>query len=432
MSKLIRETTIKWSPFSTRHLAYIRKALCSKINIAEGAIRSGKTIDNCYIAYRYLEHCEDRIHLATGSVLRNAKLNIGDCNGFGLEHLFRGRCRWGKYKDNDALYIYTKTGEKIVVFAGGGRADSYKGILGNSYGLWIATEINEHYDDEDSQISFIRVAMGRQIAAHEYKILWDLNPSNPNAAIYSKYIDKYREEGICNYEKFTLYDNASLSEERIKEIEQRYIPGTIWHTRDILGERCIAEGLIYEVFANNWRSYLIDKGALPQFGKIVAAVDWGGNGSAHAFAATGITADYSRVVSLASESWDALGTDADFIAKKFTAFCERVEKKYGRITEAYADSAEQILRNHLNLRGPIKLKNALKTGINDRIDLMALLLAQRRWFYTEDCDTLKKALMEARWDPKHPDERLDDGTSPIDPLDAHEYSIERYGKVLSR
>ena len=34
------------------------------------------------------------------------------------------------------MYIQTQTGEKIVIFAGGGKADSYKKILGNSYGLW--------------------------------------------------------------------------------------------------------------------------------------------------------------------------------------------------------------------------------------------------------------------------------------------------------
>jgi formylmethanofuran dehydrogenase subunit E len=64
------------------------------MNVAEGAIRSGKTIDHCIIAAMYLEECPDKIHLATGSTLGNAKLNIGVCNGFGLENLFRGRCKW--------------------------------------------------------------------------------------------------------------------------------------------------------------------------------------------------------------------------------------------------------------------------------------------------------------------------------------------------
>ena len=126
---------IEWKPFSDKHKLYINNALNNKMCVAEGAIRSGKTIDHCIIASMYLETCKDKIHLASGSTIGNAKLNIGVCNGFGLENIFRGRCHWGKYKDNEALYIGTQTGEKIVIFVGGGKGDSYKKILGNSYGL---------------------------------------------------------------------------------------------------------------------------------------------------------------------------------------------------------------------------------------------------------------------------------------------------------
>lgn len=124
--------TIQWKPFSKKHSEYIANALNNKMNVAEGAIRSGKTIDHCIIAAMYLEICPDKIHLASGSTIGNAKLNIGACNGFGLENLFRGRCKWGKFKDNEALYVYTQTGEKIVIFAGGAKADSYKRILGKT------------------------------------------------------------------------------------------------------------------------------------------------------------------------------------------------------------------------------------------------------------------------------------------------------------
>ena len=72
--------------------------------------------------------------------------NIGECNGFGLEYYFRGRNRWGKFKDNEALFVKTAVGERIVIFAGGGKADSFKKIRSNSYGMWIATEINLHHD----------------------------------------------------------------------------------------------------------------------------------------------------------------------------------------------------------------------------------------------------------------------------------------------
>lgn len=242
--------TIDWKPLSKKHRQYIKSALHNRMCVAEGAIRSGKTIDHCIIAAAYLEKCQDKIHLATGSTIANAKLNIGDCNGYGLEHLFRGRCRWGKYKDNEALYIQTANGEKVVIFAGGGKADSYKRILGNSYGLWIATEINEHYDSEDSRTSFIKVAFGRQVAANRPFVLWDLNPCNPSNRIYKQYIDAYKEDFVGGYlyQHFTIEDNAAISEERKREIESQYEPGSVWYRRDILGERCVAEGLIYPMY----------------------------------------------------------------------------------------------------------------------------------------------------------------------------------------
>ena len=54
-----------------------------------------------------------------------------------------------------------------------------------------------------------------------------------------------------------------------------------------------------------------------------------------------------------------------------------------------------------------------------------------RFFVTEDCGSLVKAFEEAVWDKESMlDERLDDGGSDIDSLDAFEYTIERDIKYL--
>ena len=101
---IIRRKTIPFN-FSEKHKAYIRKSAECMYNIAEGAIRAGKTVDNVFAFAHELKSAKDKLHLATGSTVANAKLNIGDANGFGLEYIFRGQCRWGKYKDNEALFI---------------------------------------------------------------------------------------------------------------------------------------------------------------------------------------------------------------------------------------------------------------------------------------------------------------------------------------
>lgn len=424
-------TTIKWQPFSQKHKDYIRNALRCKMSVAEGAIRSGKTIDHCVIAAAFLETCKDKIHLASGSTIANAKMNIGDCNGFGLEHLFRGRCRWGKYKDNEALFLQTKTGEKIVIFAGGGKADSYKKILGNSYGLWLATEINKHYDDDNSETSFIKVAFGRQVASLQPMILWDLNPSAPKSKIYSEYIDKYKTDfiGGYNYAHFTIHDNLSVSEQRLAEIESQYDKNSIWYRRDILGQRCVAEGLIYRQFADAPDKYRINmQDAINSVIVANIGVDFGGNGSATTFVCTGFSRGLQNVIPIFSER-HAEELNPEELNEKFANFVNLCYNTIKRPMNVYCDSAEQILirglkRTVLAKGLRVNVKNAQKNPIIDRIRLVNQLIAQSRLFYTNSAETVKNALIEALWDSKHDDRRLDDGTTDIDTLDAFEYSIE--------
>ncbi|MGN0745402.1 MAG: PBSX family phage terminase large subunit, partial [Aristaeellaceae bacterium] len=255
---MARKLTRQYHPvFSGKHLRYIRACRTNMYNIAEGAIRAGKTVDNVFAFCTELEDTPDRLHLASASTVATAKLNLIDCNGMGMEAIFRGRCRWGKYKGNDCLRVQTRTGMKIVIFAGAGKADSYKRIRGNSYGMWIATEINLHHD------SFIREAFNRTAAARLRKFFWDLNPSSPRAAIYTDYIDNYRDKhrsgqlpGGCNYERFTLADNAAITPQRVEEIRAQYTPGTVWYRRDIEGERCAVEGVIYQEYAGREEPFL--------------------------------------------------------------------------------------------------------------------------------------------------------------------------------
>ena len=425
-----KTATIPWGEFSPKHKAYIKQALRNRMCVAEGAIRSGKTIDHCIIAAAYLEETPDKFHLASGSTIGNAKLNIGVCNGFGLENLFRGRCRWGKYRDNEALFINTRTGEKIVIFVGGSKADSYKRILGNSYGLWIATEINEHFDSTDSRISFVKVASGRQIAAIQPFTLWDLNPCNPKASIYADYIDKYREQGLAGgyqYQHFTIKDNATITPERIAEIESRYDPNTVWYRRDILGERAVAEGLIYQLFADTPERFCVDD-INGRIHHAVIGVDFGGGTSAHAFCCLGY---YNRSIVVLDEYREAEALNPTKLEQDFVDFVRRCQMRW-LVTDVWCDSAEQTLINGLRAaaarnRLAVNIGNALKKPINDRIRALCILMGAGRFYCNNACKHTIDALKSAIWDSKKvtEDVRLDNGTTNIDSLDALEYAYER-------
>lgn len=451
--------------FGNRHKDYIRKCQYCTFNILEGAVRSGKTVDNVYAFAHELKTTPDKIHLATGSTMANAKLNIGDANGFGLEYIFRGQSHWGEYKGNDCLYICgpaTNYKQKIVIFAGGAYSDSFKKIRGNSYGMWIATEINLHHDNT------IKEAFNRQLAAKNRKIFWDLNPDHPKAPIYVDYIDKYarlNDEGKLlggfNFEHFTIYENINIPRERIAEIVSQYDEGSIWFIRDILGQRSIAEGLCYVKFATRFAAYtnamqrartsediqkakednpfLISKEKVLQylregrFGSINVGVDFGGNGSGHTFVATTNIDGFHKLIALRSERHIGDEIDPEVLSDLFIKFIKRIIADYGYVTYVYCDSAEQVLIRGLkaalisNLMGDIKIGNAIKARINDRINLKTKLDAQGRFYYVDgECDTLTEALSMAVWDSKKIElERLDNGSSDIDTLDAFEYTYER-------
>ncbi len=407
--------TIPWGKFSDKHKNYIKTALNYKQSVAEGAVRSGKTIDHCIIFSMYLETCEDKIHLASGSSLPNAKLNIGDCNGFGLEHIFRGRCRWGKYKSNEALFVQTKTGEKIVIFTGGGKSDSYKSILGNSYGGWIATEINEHYDCEDSRTSFIKVAMARQIASVHPFTLWDLNPSNPNADIYKNYIDKFMGLDWYRYEHFNIFDNATMSQKRIEEIKNKYDMNSVWYKRDILGERMVAEGLVFPYFANDCKPYLFKYQHLKEkmkeqgkrFSHLIIGIDFGDNGSKYSWHLTGFTNDWDYMWALdEGDMAKSNAIDATKFCKAFVRFYKRCIECYGYVEWIFPDSASNTLINTLRayfyaegLDGSI-IAPVKKNELADRPITVDSLLVTGRLKIEEHCKNLINALSELVWDEK--------------------------------
>ena len=445
--KVVKKKTIEFH-FSEKHREYIRRCRQCSYNVAEGAVRAGKTVDNIFAFAHELKTAPDRIHLATGSTVGNAKLNIGDCNGLGLEWIFRGQCHWGKYKDNEALFVKgpsTRWQQKIVIFAGGGKEDSYKKIRGNSYGMWIATEINLHHDKT------IKEAFNRQLAAKRLKVFWDLNPDNPRAAIYSEYIDRYQKQqeagkfpGGYNYMHCTIYDNINITPERLHEIESRYDINSIWYLRDIKGMRVVATGLIYRRFADaisTGSSTFAIQGKPTDLMEINLGIDFGGSGSGHSFTATAITRGYHNVIALASEwiqckdeSGNQIEIDPQMLGDMFCNFVQRVLGKYGYVTTVYADSAEQTLiagiRSSLrrNGLGWIRVENALKAPINDRINAVLILMAQGRfWYVGGECNSLVNALCTAVWDPKEltKNVRLDDGTSDIDSLDSFEYTLER-------
>lgn len=260
------------------------------------------------------------------------------------------------------------------------------------------------------------------------------NPDNPNHW-FKKFLDS---DADIYCQKYTIFDNPFLPAEFVENLCNEY-KGTVYYDRYIRGLWVAAEGAVYRLF-NDAQTKIPNPYKLIEKPKslmeINIGVDFGGTGSGHAFVATGYGRGYTNLIALASERIDCSKNDIDpeRLGQLFVDFCLKVLNLYGFITQVNCDSAEQTLIAGLRSTsrksglGWLRINNALKTTVNDRIRFTQRMMGQNRFYYVpEQCKSLETALCGALWNPKNltEDERLDDGTSDIDSLDAFEYTFER-------
>lgn len=271
------------------------------------------------------------------------------------------------------------------------------------------------------------------------------NPENP-----THWLKEFLDSSADIYlQKYRLFDNPFLPKDFVENLCKEYA-GTIFYDRLVEGEWKRAEGAIYKLFADNPAAYtcrVVD--AFTGEGKeflrkklntIEVGVDFGGNQSGHAFVAKAYCGDYEDVIILKSQRIKAKDTDAPIdaiaLSQMVIDFTTEVQKKYGRVDALYWDNAETVLGNSIrNEMGKVYphviVRPAIKKRIKDRIDTTVRLIGAHRFWITEDCETVKNALTDAVWNKKTDnDERLDDGSTDIDSLDAMEYTFERDIKYL--
>lgn len=234
-------------------------------------------------------------------------------------------------------------------------------------------------------------------------------------------------------QRYTIFDNPFLPPEYVKQLCKEY-EGTIFYDRYILGKPCNAEGIIYRQFADNPDLFMKDK-AIDEFGNkinfmiISIGIDYGATDGETEFKATGITTMFKQVWTIGEKKLKGLHSPEEMY-KAFIDFYYEIVNEYGKVTHAFADygALGQVitygLNNYLMKNGiPLKVQDCIKGQIIDRIHLDCQLFGQMRRFILNKCKYLKEAYEQAVWSDKEPDTRLDDGTTPIDDLDASEYSM---------
>ena len=256
------------------------------------------------------------------------------------------------------------------------------------------------------------------------------NPEGP-----SHWFKKFLDGNADIYQqKYTLYDNPFLDKEVLQNLETEY-RGTVFFDRYILGDWKAAEGTIYMLFADKTQDFLVEK-VKEELAIVTIGVDYGAGKSKIKFVASGITYNFRNVYVL--DELDLSGVyDPEQIYEKFIEFYKRVYDKYDKCQYAFCDYGALgnvitlgLIRRCQREGLPVQIADCSKGLINDRIFLSSTLMAQKRFFILRKNTIITKAFQDALWNDKKPDERLDDGTTDIDSLDAFEYSINSFYENL--
>ena len=396
-------------PFNDRAKDAVRN--CGFFTVWEGAVRSGKTTESTFAFMLNLITSRDHRHLITGKSQSAALANCVD-GDFGLIGLSGGIAKIKRDKKNETYVDFL--GKRVDLF-GGENISSFKAFRGRSYGSVYMDEANLQHPNT------IVECFNRTMAAKDRRHFATLNPDVPSHWFYRDYLDKYAADKMPGYRWHhrTLLDNPAISEERRNEIARQFTG--VFYQRFVLGLRVRAEGSCYPSFND---ACIIDEPP-NNVRYCIIGVDIGGNKSATTFCLCGFFfIDKRWNIVILDEYYDRENKSTESVLQAFKAFTERHKKLY-TITEAYSDSAEQLIKKSLDNLGVVSVYNSKKLPVIDRIRFTDLMMQQGRFKILRHCRKTIEAIQSASWNAKaDKEERLDDGTVNVDSLDAMEYSFE--------
>jgi PBSX family phage terminase large subunit len=211
----------KGSPFADKDIV-----------IADGAIRSGKTIACICSFIRWsLKHFQGENFILAGKTIGSLKKNV-------IGPLQQILTAWGlKYQYNRSENFIIIGDNTYYMYDASNEASQDK-LQGLTAAGALADEVALFPQN------FVDQMIGR-CSVDGAKIFMNCNPGSPYHFVKTELIDKAKEKNML-YMHFTMDDNLSLSE-RVKERFRRMFSG-VFFKRYILGLWVQAEGIIYDMF----------------------------------------------------------------------------------------------------------------------------------------------------------------------------------------
>lgn len=400
-------TNLLLSPAQERSIAHSR----ARINVWDGSVRSGKTIASLLRWLMYVASAPTGGALVVSgktfdTVARNVFAPLQDPALFGPAakqvHYTRGA---------STAKILGRTIE--IITANDATAE------GRLRGLTCAGA----YIDEATLIpeSFWAQMLAR-LSVKGAKLFATTNPDGPQHWLRQNFLLRVGDLDLRHF-RFTLDDNPALDPAYVRSLKSEYVG--LWYRRFILGEWCLAEGAVYEMFDPD--RHVVD--VLPEIRRWIAmGVDYGTTNPLAALL-LGLGVD-GRLYVGHEWWWDSKRqhrqlTDVEY-SERLRAWLAGIRipgtdvtgirPQFAVIDPSAASFIQQLHRDGLS---PMPAFNEVVDGIRT----VSSLLAQDRLFIHRSCRFLLDELPSYSWDP----DRAEKGEDAPVKADDHACDALRYG-----
>ena len=226
--------------------------------ICDGSIRSGKTVSMTvgFVLWA-MSSFSSQVFGICGKTIESLRRNI-------VTHM-------RDWIPADLEIVERRSENMLVISDGCGRSNTFYLFGGrdeSSYALVQGITLAGALLDEVALMprSFVEQVMGR-CSITGSKFWFNCNPEGPEHWFYKEWVLKFAEKKALHIH-FTMADNPALSE-KIKSRYESMFTG-VFYRRYVLGEWCVAEGLIYGFFGDK---QITSK--LPANGDYFISVDYG-------------------------------------------------------------------------------------------------------------------------------------------------------------
>lgn len=238
----LRQATFRFKPFSRKQKQvltwWLPESGVSDADgiIADGAIRSGKTVCMALAFVQWSMTSFDGQNFGMcGKTVGSFRRNVLTV----LEQMLPSRGYQLSDRRSENLVVISRKGVENYYYIFGGKDEGSQDLV---QGITLAGVLLDEVVLMPR--SFVEQATGRCSVVGS-KFWFNCNPEGPEHWFKKEWIDKLKEKNM-RYLHFTQEDNLSLAE----EVKARYraMYAGIFYRRYVLGEWCMAEGLVYDFF----------------------------------------------------------------------------------------------------------------------------------------------------------------------------------------